>query len=48
MIQIPPRPFGLCTQSFSRRFLLPFQGIQLEYPAVFREKFAGFSHGAGA
>jgi hypothetical protein len=35
-------------QSFSRRFLLPFQGIKLEYPTVFDEKFAGFSLATGA
>jgi hypothetical protein len=35
-------------QNFSGRFLLPFQGVILEYPAVFTEKFAGFSHATGA
>jgi hypothetical protein len=35
-------------QNFSGRFLLPFQGVILEYPVVFTEKFAGFSSVAGA
>jgi hypothetical protein len=36
------------TQSFSRRFLLPFQGLGPEHSAVFAEKFTGFSHRTGA
>jgi hypothetical protein len=35
-------------QSFSRRILLPFQAAGLESPAVFLEKFTGFSHPTGA